>query len=114
MNRIKFSHNWNNKLNNEYFTTIRGTGGDYDNKKFEYYSEKIGEVFSVLLKGKEVCKAELVMVELREFDDICHALLIADTGTTEYMKIFRKFGIEGYENVLILTFHRIKEVQGDD
>lgn len=111
MNRIKFSHNWNNKLNNEYFTTIRSTG--YDDKKFDYYSEKVGEVFSVILKGKEICKAELIFVEARDIDDICEALLIIDTGTQNYMDVFRRFGIEGYEDVIILTFRRIKEVQGD-
>ena len=104
MLQIKFSHNWNGKLNNDYFTTIRS----YNERKFEYYGEKVGEVFTVLLEEKECCKAKLMFVEARDIDDICEALLITDTGTTDYMKVFRKFGIEGYEKVLILTFRRVE------
>ena len=105
MNRIKFSHNWNNKLNNEYFTTIR----KYTDAKFDYYKDKVGEVFSVLLKGKEICKAELISVEMKNFDNIPEALFIIDTGTETYKNVFGMFGIVDTDIVIILVFRKIRE-----
>ena len=108
MNVINFSHNWNGKLNNKYFTTIRKRTGN----KYEYYHSRIGEIFSVRLKGKEVGKAKLIEVEWAELIDIPDALLTIDTGTEKFMDVFRKFGIGDFDIVLILTFK--KEVVADE
>ena len=56
---IKFQHNWNGKLDNNFFTTIR----TYTNEKLAYYQDLIGYKFRVILKGRNYCEAELQKVE---------------------------------------------------
>ena len=119
MNKIKFSHNWNMKLNNNIFTTIRKS----TKEKEEYYDNQIGNEFEVVLvrdindirPDRTMGTAILIDVEEVRFSEIPLGLLYLDTGLTgfddinkeyEVKKLFRKFGIEAMTKVLILTFKR--------
>jgi hypothetical protein len=109
MNIIKLSHNWNNKLSNDVFTTIRL---DKNNKQ-SFYGKKIGEEFVVLLNGKETGKAILRGLYTYKFHEIDVLLLQLDTGELNVEKIFdifKKFGLKsGHEDMLILVFQKKKE-----
>lgn len=105
MKTIKFSHNWNNKLNNDIFTTIRkSTPG-----KKDYYLDSICDTFEVSLNGKirgEVC---LIMVEEMKFKDIPITIFRLDTGLDDSRteELFFKFGMKSPDDkFLILTFCR--------
>jgi len=100
---IRFSHNWNNKLSQKYFTTIR----KYTESKYDYYFSHLREVFDVLIEGKKICEAELIDIDVMDFNKIPEALLIVDTGSENYEKIFWDFGIWGKCEVMILTFKRV-------
>jgi len=105
---IRFSHNWNNKLDNLIFTTIRNS----NEAKLKYYKEAIGYGFDVFLKKKKYCYAELQQVEEYLFDDIPEGLLMTDTGMqfSEMQQLFADFGIEYGDKVLILTFEGINKL----
>ena len=102
MREIKFSHNWNRKLDNEYFTTIRKA----TEENYERYYFQVGKLFHVKLGDKTVCKARLIDVYECRFYNIPSSLLIVDTGTESYRDVFKKFGIEGTDDVIILTFKK--------
>ena len=107
MNQIKFSHNWNNKLNCDLYTTIRKS----TDEKHDYYKSKIGERFDVILNGNKLNERFLNHVFEDEFMAIPHAVLRLDTGLTvlKAMALFGKFGIkENSTKVLVLWF----EVRG--
>lgn len=97
-NVIKFSHNWNNKLDNVIFTTIR--------KKdvYSYYSQRLDEPFMVMLKGVHVGDAVLIECRVDDFVSIPKELLMVDTGTSDYHQIFKRFGV--VDTCVILTFKR--------
>ena len=107
---IKFSHNWNNKLDNPIFTTIRIS----NESKLKYYKGAIGCGFNVFLRKKKYCYAELQQVEEFLFDNIPEGLLMTDTGMqfSEMQQLFADFGIEYGDKVLILTFERIEKLKG--
>ncbi len=104
MNQIKFSHNWNGKLDFAVFTTIR----TWTQNKEDYYNSLIAHRFEVLLKGKKKCIAELQEVEVMEFSDIPSALIMYDTGLpmNEAGEVFAQFGLIALPNhkAIILTF----------
>ena len=100
-NVIRFSHNWNGgKLNLDFFTTIRKPD------KHNYYANRIGETFDVLLNDVLHCKAILVDAELTELGLINPELLILDTGTRDWQKVFNKFGV--IDKCTLLLFEREK------
>lgn len=101
MNKIKFSHNWNNK----FFTTIR----KWDKEKEIYYRKNRGEEFEVILQNKFTCYVKLIGIEVYDYNKIPYGLLTIDTGTVEYDNIFLKFGIKKSDKVLILTFEKENE-----
>lgn len=111
MNIIKFTHNWNNKLEQQVFTTIRR----WNHEKQEYYEQLISEPFDVLLKGTKVGVAELHSVQVVEFSQIPKGLIMMDTGLREEhaYDIFSQFGLMTLPNnkAIILTFvnHSIKK-----
>ena len=107
MNNIRFSHNWNNKLSQTIFTTIR----KYDYKKWNYYKCQEGSKYNVLLNGELHGKAILISVESIEMKDAPVGLLCSDTGMIpkDATKLFKKFNIDMYSTILILTFKRIAE-----
>ena len=115
MNKIKFSHNWNLKLNNNIFTTIRKSNPE----KSQYYYEAMSCDFEVILSrgnkdirpDKSFGIARLIEVEKRKFKDIPLSLLHLDTGILNIYEIedlFKKFGIQREDEVLIFTFMRLK------
>lgn len=111
MNQIKFSHNWNNKLNCNIFTTIRA---DTLNK-YHYYKDKVMEKFEILLNNKKVSEAMLRKVSQERLVQIRPTIARLDTGFFEEDKIFeifKKFGVEPKDNVLLLTFTKIADKTG--
>lgn len=104
---IKFSKNWNNKLNNSLFTTIRG----YDKEKLAYYQRCIDKAFDVYLDGIKYTQARLKIVSLYPFSAIPNILLAIDTGTVNHLEniaIFRKFGmVDPNAEMIILLFKKV-------
>ncbi len=108
MNRIiKFSKNWNGKLDNHHFTTIRL----YDERKLKYYLSNVDAMFDVFLEGKRYGQAKLTIVSLYQFGAIPQILLAIDTGKvnyTENIDIFKKFGMyDKNTEMIILLFEKI-------
>lgn len=101
--KIKFSHNWNEKLNQKIFTTIRR----FTEKKLEYYERNLQKRFDVMLNDKKYGEARLITVQIIKFGDIPYGLKAVDTGEEFPNDIFRKFGIGSETEVLILTFKKL-------
>lgn len=108
---IKFSHNWNNKLNGFVFTTIR----KWEAEKADYYFRNKGQVFTVLLNAKVFGSARLLEVYVESIEDLLGLegwsvpalLLKLDTGLTDLstiLDLFRKFGVT--DKIIILLFER--------
>lgn len=107
MPSIKFIHNWNNKLSNDLFTTIRISRDG----KADYYNHMRGKQFDIVLKNKTICQAVLLGVMIKKYKDVDNLVLSLDTGIkkmTEVHKLFGKFGIKPNTDVLILLFERIQ------
>ena len=104
MPTIRFSKNWNNKLDNEYFSTIR----IFSPGNWKYYNELINNEFDVFLGRDKRGTARLLAVEAWLFRDIPKTLKIIDTGTEDYERIFQKFGISDSSMTILLSFRRVK------
>lgn len=96
MKAIRFSSNWNNKLNCSCFTTFRVKSDKY----------KVGEVYEIYLKEEFICQARIVdmrVMKLREVDD--WAAMI-DTGydKNEFEKIIRNMYKNKFSNVEDVDF----------
>jgi len=107
MNTIKFSHDWNGKLTSGgwLFTTIRKS----DPKKNGYYSDRIGELFSIELKGKVLGEAILKDIWSSKFSEINPPLLMLDTGyldSWDIDELFKRFKIGPDDRVLVLVFEK--------
>lgn len=106
--QVKFSHNWNNKLDNDVFTTIRR----YTPEKYRYYMSSVGETFDVVLKEKLYNTAILEGLFVAEkFSDIHDCIIMLDTGMTDPPKfngLFANFGIKVETKSIILVFKCIK------
>ena len=104
---IKFSKNWNNKLGNFCFTTIRL----HDKTKYDYYHKNIGKVFDVFLNGQKYSQAKLVTLESIKFKDIPKILLAIDTGKFNYFEnvdILKKFGMYSVDSeMIVLLFEKV-------
>lgn len=104
MGAIKFCHNWNNKLNCKYFSTIR----KHTEQKHQYYQNKIGHVYNVVLNGRTISTAILVGVRTSQYSNLPRELITLDTGIINYTEqdnLFKKFGIQINDNVIVLLFH---------
>jgi hypothetical protein len=99
-NIINFSRNWNKKLYNTFFTTIRKASTQ------AYYSQRIQEVFDVHLNKELKCRARLLSAELMKLEDITPELLVLDTGTTDWKELFKRFHV--VDNCTLLLFVRIE------
>lgn len=100
---IKFSHNWNMKLKNFVFTTIR------TDKHRQYYLDNLNKRFHVLLNETIYCKAKLIKVDSRKFKECDTYLTLLDTGIIDLparYDIFKRFGITLETNVIVLTFNK--------
>lgn len=104
MNSIKFSHNWNHKLDNDIFTTIR----NWTPEKEGYYRSQLGKTMEVLLHGAKGGEARLLSVRVVLYTMIDSALLRLDTGMAdlnEIKKLFINFGMEDImSRMILLTF----------
>ena len=100
-NKINFSHNWNNKLDCKFFTTIRAVD------KSTFYELRLKERFNVYLNEKLYCQALLHDVSVLNFKDVTTPeIFVIDTGTLSYREVFDKFGING--DFILLLFERLK------
>ncbi len=104
-NVIRFTHNWNGKLSQDVFTTIR----NYTFDKYNYYLKSVTREFDVWLKGSGVIKkAILVDAERYEYEAIPDGFVAVDTGITEPIKalqLFKDFGMKSrISDMIILTF----------
>ena len=98
MTQIKFSHNWNNKLNCTIFSTIR--------KSKDYWYTQQNKPIEIMLNGVSMGTATLYKLIVLKFKDIRPATIEIDTGM-EYnkaLKLFKNFGIEKDTLVEILYF----------
>lgn len=109
MNKISFIKDWNHKLQCRVFTTIR----KFDLKKYTWYQSKINEVFNVEVAGIVRFQVRLCSVKFGQLDKIEPYLLFLDTGADEPFKVFKKFGIEEKDKVIILLFDSEKLKIGD-
>ena len=106
--KINFSHNWNQKLDCDIFTTIR----KYDKSKSGYYQP--GDVFDVILCGEFKTQAKLIDKETHIFGDIIRwqpELLALDVGlwdVDEVIAVFEKFKINRFTPAMVLKFWRIQ------
>ncbi len=104
MKQICFCHNWNNKLFQPVFTTIR----NYRPSKCHYYLDSIGETFEIILDGKKFSKAVLLKVSALRYCVIQPELIMLDTGIiepSEALKLFKKFKMQSQDSMMIvLTF----------
>lgn len=104
---IKFSHNWNHKLDCDIFTTIR----KYEKSKSDYY--KPGDMFDVLLCNEFKTRAELIGKSTHIFGDLVNwqlDVLRLDVGLYESDKvcdIFAKFKINLFTPVMVLKFRSV-------
>lgn len=106
MNQIKYSHNWNNKLNCDVYTSIRKSTPE----KKEYYKSNIGNVFDVILNGKLFNQKILWDVFDHEFGSLPLSLITLDTGFSpiDAKELFATFGIKNPEDgVLVLWWRNI-------
>jgi hypothetical protein len=90
MNNIPFIVNFNGKLNNNVFTTIRKHKGGESN----YYSPKIGSNYNVMLKENVIGTAKLLSARMLRFKEIPELVLLLDTGMSDYdnaVQVFEKF-----------------------
>jgi len=109
MRTIRFSKNWNNKLNDEVFTTIRKS----NKGNTLFYRSQINKSFNVILNHEGnfhyVCKATLIAMNEKKFKEVSLELLMTDTGLSnkeEIDELFRRFGISAEDEVLILEFRQ--------
>ena len=109
MNKLSFIKDWNHKLQCRVFTTIR----KFDLKKYTWYQGKINEIFDVEVAGIVRFQVRLCSVKFEQLDKIEPYLLFLDTGEDEPLKVFKKFGIEETDKVIILLFDSEKLKVGD-
>ncbi len=115
MSNIRFSKNWNNKLELVYFTTIRM----HTKNKFNYYKKEkdSNSVFNILLRGEKKGEAYLVDMEVNELMYIPEWLCLIDAGLNkeEFSKLMEEMYKEKYKEewkgpntlFIILCFKRI-------
>lgn len=85
MKTIKFSQNWNRKLDNEIFTTIRKAG---------YWIEH-GDTVAIVLNDKVYKWAQCIGKNEIPFINICGSIIACDTGMigAQALQLFESLGI---------------------
>ena len=89
MRTINFSLNWNNKLDNQVFTTIRST----------FIPVQPGTSLMINLKGKLYCWAKVKECIKCKFSDINPLIIWLDTGyePEQAFELFKTMGLD-YSN----------------
>ena len=104
--QINFNNNWNSKLNQHIFTTIR----NHTNEKEKYYKSLINQLFDINLNDNITGKAYLKNVWVEQYSNIPFPLIAIDTGIIKpikNMKLFEKFGMkDSNSKMIILTFEK--------
>lgn len=85
-NQIRFSQNWNNKLHNRYFTTIRL----WTDEKYRYYFNlaRNNILVDIISEGVMIGSAKLIKLELVKLNKISETLCYTDAGMNK--QDFRK------------------------
>lgn len=101
MRTINFSYNWNNKLDNKVFTTIRAN----------FIPVEPGTTLKIHLKNKLYCWAKVRECIKCKFSDINPLIIWLDTGYTpeESYKIFKNMGLDindKNQDCMLLIFER--------
>jgi hypothetical protein len=101
MRTINFSYNWNNKLDNKVFTTIRAN----------FIPVQPGTTLQIHLKGKLYCWAKVQECIKCKFSDINTLILWLDTGYApeEAFKVFKSMGLDYNrkdQDCMLLIFER--------
>lgn len=102
---IEFSYNWNNKLNNTYFTSIR-------QENLTKYI--IGKEFNVILNEEFLKKAILVDIKKFQIKDLTNYMACLDTGYSkeESLNIFsRMYKIDASTSEKVFYFLLFKTVK---
>ena len=107
---IKFSKNWNRKLDCDYFTTIR-LGSILKQK---YYRANMRQVFDVKIKGQVHSRAILSSMQVTKLGELRHQMIFTDSGMgyIDFCELMRKLYGERNEwnefdtPVLILLFKK--------
>lgn len=94
LEEIKFSTNWNNKLDNKAFSTIR----IYNPKKYI-----IGYYYKIILKEKYLFDAKIEYEKSFYINELTEAMALLDTGyfRNETIDILKKM----YKDKINLKFH---------
>jgi len=105
-NEINFIQNWNDKLERDFFTTIR----KYSDEKYNFYIGNLKKSFDVYLMGeyKRSVTLEHVGVSIR-LNQLPSGLLMVDTGLKHPFPLFERFGIKEDSPVIVLTFSKEEE-----
>jgi len=99
---INFSENWNDKLNNKLFTTIRR----YTRFRIKKLSDAKGEIVDILLDGKKYKEAILVGFDVLPFSEVPLGLLRLDIGSYDRKDIEILFGGIGiYSDTDVIVFY---------
>ncbi|MDD3906498.1 MAG: hypothetical protein PHS46_08280 [Candidatus Omnitrophica bacterium] len=112
MKAIRFTKNWNGKLANRVFTTIRKS----KSLEEDYYGSKIGTVFNVVHNDTVLFNARLVSALLYQYARIPDELKAVDTGRTDkkdWYAIFESFygKFDDTDLFYVLVFEKVaKEV----
>lgn len=111
MPRIKFIKNWNNKLNCDYWTTIRL----YTIEKYNYYKRnQIVSKFDVMVNDRNYYKANLIDIQVMPFVLINDYVAYTDAGMSkdELFNMMEKMYSKKPEwkgdetNIMVMTFKR--------
>lgn len=99
---IKFDKNWNGKLSNEVFTTIRKKG----------YGINHGDKAAIVLVDRVFKWVQCVGVTTCYFSDLSPVLLAIDTGVTDTSVhgLFKRFGIDSYDLGCEVDFLVLKSI----
>lgn len=95
LHKLEFSRNWNEKLNNNIFQTIRKKN----------HPIKMGDQVDIYLQGKYIKRVVCIADTQAHFVDISVAQLAIDTGYwgDAAKQIFRNFGINVDDPAEIVT-----------
>lgn len=110
MSKIKFSRNFNNKLELGIFPTIR----KYAPEKFDYFMQQMlrGIVQDIILDGVKCTEASIIAVQhFQQLKDVPLPLLLIDTGTiceADAYAVLAEFGILPEDPVIALACRRTK------
>ena len=112
MEKIKFSENWNNKLTNKIFSTIR----KFSDSKFDLYKKNFLKEFNINLKDDDgnfqyYGKAILKYIKIVQLRKMTSNELMLDTGISSLDAIFEFFenlNIKKSDDIILLIFERME------